>query len=198
VLVGFVDFTVRALDRSGKLVKGFPFVTGAALRSTPCVLDVNGDGFLDLFTQSSDGHAYARILPGRATASNPAWPMFGGGPRLHGYYDPARLPAPVPASDRILAGPVRIYPNPLRRRDDRITVRYTLGNALDAATGVTVRMYNLAGEEVASLRGTAFANTENVVTLPGDRLASGVYFCSVEAQSGQRVETHQGKFAVVR
>ena len=46
--------------------------------------------------------------------------------------------------------------------------------------------------------GTTFPNTENVVTMPGSRLASGVYFCSVRAQSGGRVETQLDRFAVIR
>jgi M6 family metalloprotease-like protein len=198
VLVGFVDFTVRAIDSDGELVDGFPFVTGNALRSTPCILDANGDGRLDLFVQSSDGQAYARILAGQPSNTNPAWGMFGGGPSLHSSFDPARLPAPGLQVGGILRGPVTVYPNPVMKRNDRISIRYTLGTALASATAVEIRLYNLAGEEVHVLEGTAFPNTENVVTLPGDRLASGVYVCSVRARSGANVETHTGKFAVVR
>jgi hypothetical protein len=93
---------------------------------------------------------------------------------------------------------VTVYPNPVRASADAITVRYTLGTLGGGATRVEIRLYNLAGEEVASLEGTTFPNTENVVTLPGDALASGVYLCSVRARSGANVESHVGKFAVIR
>ncbi|HMB67809.1 MAG TPA: FG-GAP-like repeat-containing protein, partial [bacterium] len=198
VLVGLPDFTIRAYDAAGREVDGFPMVTGSEMRSVPCVLDANGDSRLDLFAQCTDGSVYARILAGAAGESNPAWGMFGGGPRLHGSFPASRLPAAPALEDLVLRGPVTVYPNPVRGARDRITVRYTLGARGEGATNVDIRLYNLAGEEVASLPGTTFPNTENVVTLPGDSLASGVYLCSVRARSGDRVESHVGKFAVIR
>jgi len=198
VLVGLPDFTVRAYDATGREVRGFPMVTGAEMRSVPCVLDANGDSRLDLFAQCTDGTVYARILTGAASAANPAWGMFGGGPRLHGSFPASRLPSVAGPEQLVLRGPVTVYPNPVRNPQDPITVRYTLGTPGLGATRVEIRLYNLAGEEVASLEGTTFPNTENVVTLPGDALASGVYVCSVRARSGERVESHVGKFAVVR
>jgi hypothetical protein len=48
------------------------------------------------------------------------------------------------------------------------------------------------------LQGPVYENTENVVTLAGDRLASGVYLCTVRARSGDRVAMDQQKFAVIR
>jgi hypothetical protein len=198
VLVGFPDFTIRAFDALGREVDGFPLVTGSEMRSVPCILDANGDTRLDLFAQCTDGIAYARILAGAASGTNPAWGMFGGGPRLHGSFPVSRLPSTVDAGQVVLRGPVTVYPNPVRGAQDAITVRYTLGTQTEGATRVEIRLYNLAGEEVATLEGTTFPNTENVVTLPGDSLASGVYLCSVRARAGGRLESHVGKFAVIR
>jgi hypothetical protein len=141
---------------------------------------------------------YARILPGLASSTNPAWSMFAGGPELHGDYPDARLPNLVSKGSAILDGPVTLFPNPVLPNHDGLSVRYRLGTELASAAEVHVTTFNLAGEEVDTRRGTVAANTENVVTIPRTLLASGVYFCRVQAFSGDRVETRLERFAVVR
>jgi len=91
-----------------------------------------------------------------------------------------------------------VYPNPLFAGDGELTVRYTLGTELAAAAEVHITMYNLAGEAVDSRRGSVHPNTQNIVTIPGDRLVSGVYICNVRARSGDVVETRLERFAVIR
>jgi M6 family metalloprotease-like protein len=198
-VAGFTDFMLRAIDPEGHVVDGFPIPLGAPGRSSPAILDANGDGRLDLFVQCGDGQVYGRILAGIASAGNPAWPMLGGGPRLHGAYDPARMPAgPRAEASGLLAAGVRVYPNPVRGGSTPLRIRYTLGPDLDPATQVDVSLYNVAGEKVKSLKGTTFANTENVLTLSSGDLASGVYFCTLRARSGAREETARDRFAVIR
>jgi M6 family metalloprotease-like protein len=198
IVVGLMDFTVRAIAPDGKEVDGFPIVTGGQVRSTPAILDANGDGRLELYVHSADGHVYSRILAGLASDRNPVWSMFGGGPRLHGSYADAALPNLVSTEGKILNGPVHVYPNPLFAGDGELTVRYTLGTELAAAAEVHITMYNLAGEAVDSRRGSVHPNTQNIVTIPGDRLVSGVYICNVRARSGDVVETRLERFAVIR
>jgi hypothetical protein len=197
VVAGFTDFMLRALDPEGKDVDGFPLPLGAPARSAPVVLDANGDGRLDLFVQCGDGQLYGRILGGMASDWNPAWPMFAGSPRLQGSFD-AALPGPRAAVSRVLASAVRIYPNPVRSTDDVVRIRYTLGANLDPATQVDVSLYNVAGEKVRTVKGSTFANTENVITLSPKDLASGVYLCTLRARTGAREETAQDRFAVIR
>jgi len=198
VVAGLRDFTVRAVASDGKEVPGFPVVTGGQVRSTPAILDANGDGRLEIYVHSSDGHVYCRILAGLASAGNPAWGMIGGGPRLHSAYPDAALPSLVPAGGAILDGPVTLFPNPVFPNHDALSVRYRLGSDLAASAEVHVTTFNLAGEEVDTRRGTVLPNTENVVTIPRERLASGVYFCRVQAFSGDRSETRLERFAVIR
>ncbi len=197
VVAGFVDFTVRAFDGAGRAIDGFPLVTGAPVRSTPAILDANGDGRLELFVHSTDGLVYARSLAGIASAENPAWGMLGGGPGLHGSFDARRLPQLAASGSGVLQGPVTIFPNPAHTNDE-ISIRYTLGTGLAPATGVEIFLYNVAGELVERLDGTAFPNTENVARISSDRLASGTYFCTLRARSGDRVDSHLEKFAVIR
>ncbi len=197
VVAGFTDFMLRALDPEGKDVDGFPIPLGAPGSASPAVLDANGDGRLDLFVQAADGQVYGRILDGFASASNPAWPMFAGGPRLHGTFD-AALPGPRADTGRVLAGQVTIYPNPVRATDEQFRIRYTLGADLDASTQVDVSLFNLAGEKIRTVKGSTFANSENVVVLPVHDLASGVYLCTLRARAGTREETARDRFAVIR
>jgi hypothetical protein len=148
--------------------------------------------------QAQDGHAYVHMLGGVASRTNPAWPMFAGDASLSGSFDERRFPLPSASGLEVLAGPVVVFPNPVPRNQDEITIRYTLGANLDSATDVEVKLYNLAGEVVMKLAGPTAPNTENVLRVPGERFASGVYFCSVTARSGARVNDHVGKFAVIR
>ncbi len=196
VVAGFVDFTVRAYNGSGQPIDGFPIVTGAAVRSTPAIVDANGDGRLELFVQSTDGQVYARTLAGLASAENPAWGMLGGGPALSGAFDARRLPNLAAASSDVLQGPVTIFPNPAH--DEEITIRYTLGTGLSTSTGVEISIYNVAGELVEHMNGTTFANTENVARIARGKLASGTYFCALRARSGDREDSHLEKLAVIR
>jgi hypothetical protein len=198
VLAGFTDFTIRALDADGEEIPGFPLMVGGPADAPPAILDANGDGRLDLFVQNYDGRVYARILAGFATSENPAWGMFAGGPRLHGSFAEARLPELRADDAVVLRGPITVYPNPVFHQHGQITIRYTLGSALAQASEVEISIYNLAGEVVERLQGPVYENTENVVTLAGDRLASGVYLCTVRARSGDRVAMDQQKFAVIR
>jgi hypothetical protein len=104
----------------------------------------------------------------------------------------------VSTGDAILDGPVTVFPNPVFPNHESFSVRYRLGTELASAAEVHVTTFNLAGEEVDTRRGSVQPNTENVVTIPRTRLASGVYFCRVQAISGDRVETRLERFAVVR
>jgi hypothetical protein len=198
VVAGFTDFTIRAIGGDGKELRDYRFPVGAPLSTSPAILDANGDGRLDLFVQCADGQVYGKILGGFASSGNPAWPMLGGGPRLHGSYEAGRLPIAPGATGRILAGDVRVYPNPIRGADDGARVRYVLAADLEGATQVDVSIYNVAGEKVRDAKGTAFENTENVITIPTRDLASGVYFCTLRARSGTREERSQDRFAVIR
>jgi hypothetical protein len=198
VIAGFTDFTIRALDSGGKKIPGFPLMVGGPADAPPAIVDANGDERLDLFVLNYDGRAYARILAGLASRENPAWGMFAGGPRLHGAFDEARLPELRADDSVVLRGPITVYPNPVFHQHGHITIRYTLGSSLARAREVEVSIYNLAGEVVERLQGPVYENTENVVTLAGDRLASGVYLCTVRARSGNRVAMEQQKFAVIR
>ena len=197
VLIGLVDFNVHALDPGGKPVIGFPVVTGGAVVTTPAIADGNGDGRLELYVHSTDGNVYSRILPAAPSSTNPAWSMYGNGPRRHFSYDPRRLP-PLRRNDALFAGAVHVYPNPAFAVHGSVSIRYTLGTDLAPATRVEATVYNLAGEEVRRLAGTASANSENVITIPVADLSSGVYFCSMKARSGTREETRLEKFAVIR
>lgn len=198
VIVGFTDFTIHAISSDGDDAEGFPIPAGAATAGSPAVLDANGDGRLDMFLQSGDGKVMAHVLAGSASSTNPQWPMFAGGPRLHGAFDASRMPVTGFASGRVLDGPAVVYPNPVRNRDGQVHVRYTLEPGLASATQVSVTVYNTAGEKVFTRSGSAFENAENEVVFDVGELSSGVYFCTVRARSGANVESSQTKFAVLR
>jgi hypothetical protein len=82
---------------------------------------------------------------------------------------------------------VEAFPNPLFLRDGGGRV-YFRGLPLDA----TVHIYNVAGEEVRSLKNTDFWDGKNS---QGELVASGVYLFLVANSNGER---STGKLAVIR
>ena len=198
VVLGAPDFTVRAYSGSGILLEAFPIPVGGPMASVPAVADADGDGRMELFARCTDGRVYAWTTGGFASRTNPAWPMLGGGPGLHGSYPAERLPLFPDEEGGGLAGPVTIYPNPAFDSHGSVTVRYTLGPSPDPSTQVRLTVYDLSGAEMLSLSGPTLSATENVITFPVADLASGVYLCSVQALSGTLEEQITQKLAVIR
>jgi hypothetical protein len=198
VVTGFSDFTVRAIAPDGSEVDGFPLMTGAPVQSTPAILDANGDGRLDLFLQALDGYAYGHILAGVPSLTNPAWGMLLGGPRLHGSFDERRLPLLPGPGSTVLVGNAYAYPNPALEYHRNVKIQYTLGARRSEVTSIDLEVYDVSGMEILSRRGPTDPPTDHVIELPVSGFASGVYFCRLEARSGDRLEKRLLKFAVIR
>ena len=91
---------------------------------------------------------------------------------------------------------VYAYPNP--SRTGATTIHYRLG---EAATSISVRILDPAGETVAELPVTAAnlaGSAEHAVSWAHAGLASGVYLCRVEARSSRGTEVEFTRLAIVR
>ncbi len=92
---------------------------------------------------------------------------------------------------------VHVYPNPVKGGSG--TVAYTLDGKADS---VKVRIHTLSGDLARELDGTG-ASGSNFVAWDGNNqegrsAASGLYWVTVEARSGNSSATERSRFAVIR
>jgi hypothetical protein len=95
--------------------------------------------------------------------------------------DGTRSPSETITVERLLDGPYELaaYPNPFR-------TAATLDLVVREAQRVTVEVYNVLGQRVASLYdGTVQAQGDLQLQLPSQGLASGVYFVRVRGEAFQ-------------
>jgi len=85
------------------------------------------------------------------------------------------------------------YPNPAREGVTRI--RYYLG---EEASAVTLRIYDLSGQEVQRLTGTTAGGTDNEVVWDCSQITSGVYRCIIDVEFPNESTTAHTDIAVIR
>lgn len=82
LFAGNDDDRLYGFDLSGRTMPGFPLATGGDVYSSPVAADVDGDGLLELFVGSDDGHVYAWKLAtgdGEKIQALAGWPQDTGG-----------------------------------------------------------------------------------------------------------------------
>lgn len=206
------DGRVYRYSGAGELEAGYPLAGPSATAGTPLLLDLDGDGRLDLAAVGctdriigldlDNGELTTEFISGLRVWSDLGaggnmgnWGMWRGNPWRTG--EAAQLPSmpgPPPAAFRILAGSHICYPSPLTEGPLHVRGRVSR----EATAHVTI--YNLEGEEVATARGWALAAAEPFeVIVPLAGIASGLYVCRmvVEDITGA-TETSVVSFAVTR
>jgi hypothetical protein len=126
-----------------------------------------------IFSLSREGEvtAYAVSAPHKYEWNS----LYGGGLNTGSYV--RTLPA-IQVPDEAI-GYLYNYPNPAV---DHTTIRFSLR---ESGT-VKLRFYNTAGDLVLESTADAVAGTDTEHLVDTSRLASGVYFCQLETNSGDR------------
>jgi hypothetical protein len=161
-----VGFNLRG-DRLGN----YPKAAGGNVEA-PVVLAVR-DQNAGLFALSREGEINAFTVP---VPHKVEWNTIYGNPRNFGSYVRS-LPTPTPIADAI--GYLYNYPNPA---GDMTTIRFSVRES----GNVTLRFFNVAGDKVYDTRMAATAGADNEAPFDCSQLASGVYFCQLETQAGDR------------
>lgn len=119
------------------------------------------------------------------------WSMAGGGPSNSNYLSPVHDKQIVSSDEQLPEGSVYNYPNPA---SNSTTIRYYLKNE----SLVKIDIYDFMGENIKSVEmsGEAHTNSEYVWDCSG--VASGVYFCRVEADDGESKKWRITKIALVK
>lgn len=171
IFVATQNGEVVGLNQSGDRLENFPKAAGGSVESPVS------------FARSGDSTAIVAVskageINAFSAASSPerAWnAIYGNAQNLGSYLRP--LPAPKTIDAAI--GYVYNYPNPA---SDHTTIRFSLRESGD----VKIKFYDVAGDLVFDSRITGVGGMDNEYHLDCSQLASGVYFCQLETELGDR------------
>jgi subtilisin family serine protease len=181
---------IYAWDNEGKPLAGFPLITVPDMqtsdRFTPCIGDINQDGFIDLMMTTQDSMILLVNYPGSPynPCTSPA-PFWRYNRRMNGIAPPLEdcLPTEISDNDQPLIPETFMlsqnYPNPF---NPSTTIEYSLPTRSD----ISISIYNLLGQKVKTLLETSkpagrykteWDGTDN----NNQSVASGLYFYQIKA-----------------
>lgn len=189
VVFGTGDGRVYAYSINGKVLDGFPITTGGRIRSTPAV--INSDGNFGILVYSEDGYLYGYKTPWAYNDTKVLWKNFlrNSSHTNDGSGSISSVTSNLPClpSDKVYN-----WPNPAYGKTTNI--RYYLGGDVSA---VNIKIMDLAGELVTTLAGTTNKGLDNEVPWDISTVQSGIYIAVLEL-SGGCSETASIKIAVVK
>lgn len=188
VIFGTNDGRVYAYSANGKILEGFPLVTGGEIRSTPAI--INTDGNMGLLVYSQDGYLYGYKTQWGYDSTRISWANFLNNEyhnNLNGRTSSSTVSGPCLPSDKVYN-----WPNP--SYGGKTNIRYFLNGDVSA---VNIKIMDLSGELVTTLKGTTFKGFDNEVPWDVTTVQSGIYMAVVELEGGCG-ETAAIKIAVVK
>jgi M6 family metalloprotease-like protein len=175
VIFGTGDGRIYAYGIDGKILDGFPLLAGSEIKSTPAI--VNTGGNFGLIVYSTDGYLYGFKTPWAYDSNKILWKNY--------LRDKQHLnsglnfPEGSTSSECLPKDKVYNWPNPAYGQSTNI--RYYLGGDVSA---VNIKIMDLSGELVTTLKGTTNKGFENEVPWDITAVQSGVYFAIVELVGG--------------
>ena len=189
VIFGTGDGRVYAYSINGKVLDGFPITTGGRIRSTPAIINSNGN--FGILVYSEDGFLYGYKTPWAYNDNKVLWRNFlRDANHLNdgsGSISTASNNGPCLPSDKVYN-----WPNPAYGKTTNI--RYFLNGDV---TGINIKIMDLSGELVTTLAGTTNKGLDNEVPWDISNVQSGIYIAVLELNGGCS-ETASIKIAVVK
>lgn len=189
---------IFGFDFQGNPLPDFPISVGDSLATSPALLDIDGDGDIELAAVTQTGWVYAWDFPTKVTAGNApfVWYQYLGTPENQNHpveTDLRQSPGSAAQNANLLpAERVFNWPNPAT---ENVTfIRYWLG----APAEVRIKIYDAAGDLVKTLTGSGFPNTYNEVRWDLSDVQSGVYIARIEASSSADTRIEFIKIAVIK
>ncbi|MGE5179046.1 MAG: T9SS type A sorting domain-containing protein, partial [Bacteroidota bacterium] len=180
----------------GTPIPDFNELGSTGVSAPPILADLDGDGFaewIETFDAGSQVQVSVKAPALPVAAGSVAWGQYRLSPTRNAVVAPDTAGA-VTGTQNLSS--VFVYPNP--SHDGTSRVHYRLQST---ATSVSIRIFDTAGSLVADLPvGAAdlLGSSEHSVPWNQDSIASGVYVCRVEVQSGGRTEVKFTNLAIVR
>lgn len=189
VIFGTGDGRVYAYGINGRILDGFPINTGGRVRSTPAIINSNGN--FGILVYSEDGYLYGYKTPWAYNDTKVLWKNFLRN-SAHtndgaGSFGTVTSTQPCLPSDKVYN-----WPNPAYGKSTNI--RYFLNGDV---TAISIKIMDLSGELVTTLTGTTNKGLDNEVQWDISTVQSGIYFAVLEL-SGGCGETASIKIAVVK
>ena len=191
IIVGLQSGAVYAFNYHGDIVSGFPLPSSFDISNACALGDMNGDGKIDLAIIEGSGFVRAWNTGSDRTTANFPWPMAGGNLSGNHYLSPEFAKPIIITDTQLPASSVYNYPNPA---SNSTVIRYYLNQASD----VSIDIYDFMGESVHSVKVTGQGHADNEYVWNCQDIASGIYFCRVEADSGSEKTWRIFKIAIVK
>ncbi len=164
---------LAAFDGRGGTPRGWPLATGVGAAGALLATDLEADGTLEVVAPDRFGRLYAYSVPGSLAPAASPWRMPGGGPGRLAALHPGSTSAPgPPGAGPLVAGSLKAYPNPARRKPVNIAYQLT-----EDAT-VEFRVLDTSGHEVARWT-RAGRRADNVETWDPSGVPAGLYVAHV-------------------
>jgi hypothetical protein len=185
------DGVVAAVDRNGKMVRGFPLAAGAGNQSVAAfavpggkiglVVASSGDGTVNAWTTGTAGASWV----------NP-WPQYQKDARHSGFDGSSLTPGAPVTQEFFPANRSYNWPNPVHEGVTHIRY-YIRENAT-----VRVKIFDFAGDLVTEIAGSGMGGMDNEVDWNVGNVQSGIYFARIEANGAGGSGVNIVKVAVVK
>jgi hypothetical protein len=190
IVVGTTSGQIVAYTATtGKMVRGFPLMTGGKVKSSPALFENNGK--MNLAVASSDGYLYAWELPGQYNAQNILWSSYLHDAR-HTSYASEAVTATSPIADFFPTSRAYNWPNPVY--EGKTKIRYFVGSN----ASVNIKIFDIAGEKITEFPGPGIGGIDNEVEWDVKNAESGVYLARIEAKGEGNTGVAIIKIAVVK
>ncbi|MFI5211279.1 MAG: T9SS type A sorting domain-containing protein [Ignavibacteria bacterium] len=188
VIFGTGDGRVYAYGTDGKILEGFPLTTGGVINSTPAVINTGGN--FGLLVYSQDGYLYGYKTPWAYDSTRVIWRNY----LRDKDHTNSNLDRFSPSASGPCLPKEKVYnwPNPAYGKSTNI--RYYLNGD---ASGIDIKIMDLSGELVTTLKGTTNKGFDNEVPWDITNVQSGIYIAVFEMTGGCS-ETASIKIAVVK
>ncbi len=196
---------VCAFNKYGRMLEGFPLLTGENHGSTPVVFKIDPpyDCYdcpirLGIATASDDGYVYAwetvslSLFTG-GTLVMP-WPQFLHDARNTGFIEEVKTPEPK-SNEFFPSSLAYNWPNPVTKDDGfRTHIRYFVREN----ARVHIKVFDPAGDLVTEFDGPGIGGLDNEVMFDASGIQSGIYFAHIQANSSSNSGHAIIKIAIVR
>lgn len=173
---------LHALDRNKRDLPGWPLGTGAGQEASPALLDINGDGSLELLIADADSLLYAFDLPTLVAGSSP-WPMWRGNSGRTSALVAPPSDGSIAQNRLIVDGSLKCYPNPAKRQPLQVAF------SLREPASCTLEIFDASGRKVAEMSHQGLRSDNHITWDPRDQ-GPGLYVGRLQVRSATTAETH--------
>jgi hypothetical protein len=191
IIVGLPTGSIYAFNYRADRIAGFPLPSSFGIDRSCALADIDNDGDLDLLSIEISGMISAWDISYDYNYGDIPWSMGGGDQSNSNYLSPEYDKQIVTSDEQLPKGSVYNYPNPA---SNSTTIRYYL----NSESIVNIDMYDFMGDRIESAQMIGEAHTDNEFVWDCSGVASGVYFCRVEADDGNSKKWSIIKIALVK